>query len=214
MSLEVAYRSQRLRIVTAVTLSVRRLWAQAETQQQDVFVGHAVPLVNAGQAHVVSLVDGYMAAKTQQKTGSGDVKGLDPALYTTDAIRGVPAADVYARPFGVLGSELANGAEYGLAKASAGDYLDKIVATDLQLAQTHSARDWMSGDERITGWKRVTSGGCAFCVTAAENTYHSGDLMPIHEHCHCSVEPVFGDVEAVSTGGEQDGELGSRLPTP
>lgn len=213
--LDHAYRSQRIRIVNTVRAQTKRLWAVSSTQQQQQFVGQAVPVVAAGQAAVVTLVDGYLAAKAQAETGEGAVQGLDPAGYTTGMLRGAPAAEVYARPFGVLGAAIAGGAEFSAAKASGGDYLDKLVSTDLQLAQTHSARDWMSNEPRVTGWQRVTSGGCDFCQQAASRTYRTRDLMPIHEHCHCSVVPVFGDVEPEPIGDvEHDHELGARLPTP
>lgn len=209
------YRAQRLRLRATVLAQIARIWATAQPQSRDAFIAAVLPVVHAGQAVVVRLVDAFFATKTIDATGAGRVKGLDPAAYTVEAIRNQPAAVVYDRPFGALGYALATGADFAVARAAGGAALEKLASTDLQLAQTYAARDWMSDEPQIVGYQRITSGGCPLCTAAAGRTYRSEDLAPIHEGCRCDVAPVYGDVthEHLPSGlvAVSDPELGSRL---
>lgn len=69
----------------------------------------------------------------------------------------------------------------------------------------------------IVGYRRVYDGGCKYCLEAAQLMYHSGNLMPLHEHCGCGIAPVYSDDPFASRGfhpegsGEPDPELGMRL---
>ncbi len=203
-----------------------RLWAQ-HYRDREFVISTIVPLVHAGQRQVVALVDAYFAAKMRELTGTGAVKGLDPNLYTTEAMRGVAAATVYERPFGALGGQLEQGASFADAFASAQHYMTKTVSTDMQMAQVRSARDWMSNEERIVGYRRRAAAGCCeLCRVAATRTYRKEYLAPIHERCHCGIEPevggekvyaqpLYGTEEVGSIGTEvavrDDPELGARL---
>lgn len=213
--LDATYRSQRLRLRSTVLAHTARLWAVAQPQDQPAFLGQVVPAVHAGQALTVRLVDAYMATKTLHATGAGRVKGLDPAAYTVEAIRKTPADEVYGRPFGALGYALASGAEFSIARAAGAAAAEKLVSTDLQLAQTYSARDWMSDEPGIIGYERQTEGGCPLCESASGGLYQTEDLMPLHEGCRCDVAPVFGDARPgpLPDGLEvvDDSELGPRL---
>lgn len=215
-----AYLRRRLALANAVVAAAKRALTLLSRDEQAALQA-IIGTVEAGQQQAVTLVDAYMAAKMLQATGTGTVLGLDPANYTISAIRGVPAVDVYRRAFNTLA--LRSPQPDGLARAQGA--LDKLVRTDLQLAQTHAARDWMTqqaenahGDLRVVGYKRVLTGAgphCRLCELAATRVYHVRDLMPIHEHCGCTVEPVWGrhDISSISAAVrvEIDPELGPRL---
>jgi hypothetical protein len=214
--LEGVYRAQRTRLRSIATAATNRAFA-TYYHDRALALARIIPVVLAAQRQQVALVDAYMTAKTRAAFGVATVKGLDPAAYTIDKLRGVSAAAVYERPWGALGGQLDSGADFASALGSAHAYLSSNVATDLQMAQTYSARDWMSGDERIVGYARVTAGGCDLCEAASDRTYYSEDLMSLHENCNCTVEPVFGDEQVASVGTttdyevEFDPELGPRL---
>jgi len=213
--LDHAYQVQRQRLSQAVTAAAAAIWARSYGDRVQA-VNQSVQIVTAGQRHVVALVDSYFALKMAAATGAGAVKGLDPARYTIEALRRVPADVVYARPFGALGAAFNAGADNAQAVDSGLSALTKLASTDLQLAQTHSASDWMQGESTIVGWRRVTDGNpCELCGLAATRTYRKEDLMPIHEHCGCTVEPLWGTHAVASVGTvvtvENDPELGPRL---
>jgi hypothetical protein len=191
--LDRAYRRQRLQVSAGAAAGAERLLAVASPQDQQAFVERVIPVVQAGQTQTVRLVDAYLAAKTLHATGDGSVRGLDPDNYSTSRLRGLDARLVYSRPFGALGSGLSRGLDFPAARLLALAALHKLVLTDMQLAQTYAARDWMEQEEAIVGWARETAGGCALCVVASTRVYSTGDLMPIHEGCRCDVVPVYGE---------------------
>lgn len=205
------YRSQRARLSSVVTAITAGMWAtgvRAEPQT----IRDVLRVVYAGQAQTVALVDAFMAIKADTQP-----QGLDPSRYTVDAIRGVSAEELYRRPWGALGGQIAEGAKLVDAMGSARASLARLVRTDLQLAQTHSARDWMTSDSSVTGYEREPGPNpCDLCELAAMNVYRSEDLAPIHEHCNCSVIPVTGGdrspvaVDASVRVGD-DPEIGPRL---
>lgn len=159
-----------------------------------------------------------MAQRQLLATGNlADLVELELAAYTTEKMRGLPAAEVYARPFGAYAKFLSDGADEADAVRAAQASVSKLAATDLQLAQTHSARDWMSESEWVVGYRRVLTGAhsCDLCTLASQRTYRTSELMPIHEHCDCGIEPLWGHEPVASVGTtvrvENDPELGPRL---
>lgn len=222
--IDATYNAQRLRLATSVTTAVAAAWTHLHHDRQAA-ISHAVKLVAAGQTHTARLVDAYLTAKTLEATGRSIRVALDPSLYTTDTLRGVAAASVYGRPFGAYGALLKDGAKPSQAVQAAHASVTKLAATDLQLAQTHAARDWMQaaaqeqpGELRIVGYRRVLAGPgphCPLCTAASTRTYRIADLMPIHEHCTCGVQPLYGTEPVASIGTtvrvEDDPELGPRL---
>lgn len=219
-----AYRAQRLRLVNTVSANTSMAWAQMFANRSAA-IAYIVNLVNSGTANIALLVGAYLAAKNLLATGVASQVSLDSAAYTTDALRGIPGEVVYGRPFGAYGAFLKEGQEAADAIRAAQASVSKLASTDMQLAQTHAARDWMQaaserdrGDGlRIVGYRRVLTNphACALCTAASTRTYRIADLMPIHEHCDCTVEPLWGTEPVASVGTkvrvEDDPEIGPRL---
>lgn len=151
------------------------------------FVALAVPVVLAGQRQVSALTDAYL----------GQVLGTRPSGVAQDYPRGVDPADVYARPYVTVRTALSVGKSLSQAKSEGVDRLKDIAATDMQLAKTHTA-DRAFRTAGIQRYRRVLTGSvsCALCYVASTQTYRTGDLMPIHPGCDCSVAPVEGDFDA------------------
>lgn len=225
MTLDSAYQAQRQRLSTTVARRVAAIYSLTDRQTA---VAQAVPLVEAGQRQTVALLDAYMAAKALDAVGAGTVVGLDPSAFVIGQLRnGVTAVDVYARPFTVVDAQLERGVDERAAVVAGQQAAEKLARTDLQLAQTHAARAWLEqagtapvtqDGLRVVGYRRVLTGQgphCALCTVASTRTYKTGTLMAIHEHCGCTVEPLWGTepVAAVATTVrvEEDPELGPRL---
>jgi hypothetical protein len=223
--LDVVYQEQRRRLALAVGAGVSAAWTN---DNRNATLAAVIRIVTAGTQNTARLVDAYMAAKTVEKTGRRLDARLDPAVYTPSALRrGIDAAAVYSRPFGAYGAFAKDGAHPDDALRAARASLTKLAATDMQLAQTHAARDWMqqaadatAGTDglRIVGYRRVLNGPgphCALCTAAATRTYRVSDLMPIHEHCGCGVQALYGTEPVASVGTtvrvEDDAEIGPRL---
>lgn len=154
------------------------------------FVNQVVPVVLAGRRQVSALTDSYLSQVMTQALGH---RVAPRGPIDTNALRGVPASDVYARPFQTVWTKLADGVPFDSAVSAGAARLVDLLATDFQMAKTHTAQDVFSNSpDRIIGYARVVSGvnTCALCYVAATQFYHRGDLMPIHPGCNCSVEPI------------------------
>ena len=76
-----------------ISTAVVRVWdAMPQHNDEDVntFLDTALPIVEAGQRHAVSMLDGFWAAELEQKP-----TGLDPKDFGRDA----DPREVYRRPF-------------------------------------------------------------------------------------------------------------------
>lgn len=190
-----AVRSTRAHVLSQVQSTWRGLgdYRDADIKQ---FVKRVVPVMEGGQRHVASMTDAYLAALETKVLGT-PVRpiGIPTDLITTQALRGVPAHEVYTRP-GVSvwtalskGSSLDDAVQQGLTRALS------IGATDLQLARTHTTQYALGQNDNVAGYRRVPGGSevCGLCLVASTQRYHVEDLMPIHPGCSCDVEPIFGD---------------------
>jgi hypothetical protein len=81
-------------------------------------------------------------------------------------------------------------------KEAAQDRLDKIVTTNLQMAERSQFRTTMAGSDKITGYRRIIhpeldrEGTCGLCVASSTRIYHKAELLPIHAGCNCTVLPI------------------------
>lgn len=163
--------------------------------------------VTGSQAQVAALTDQYLATVGTLLTGQTVAPvGIDPRLVNDLALRGVPAVDVYARTGPEVWYQLSQGAQVKDAIDAGLDRALTAASTDLQLAKTHTALEVTANDDRIIGYQRLPEGAnpCELCLTAAENTYRSDDLMPIHDNCSCDIVPVYADGRTVDTAALRD----------
>lgn len=155
----------------------------ADQVSTDGFVARVVPLVLGAQRVAVTQTDAYMSTEAGLATGtSTEPWGLDAsALIGAHARHGDFLEDVYGRNH----------------RSDASTFTERMareVNTDITLADRAATFVHTEGDSRITGYRRTLSAGknCALCVAAATRTYHKGDLQPIHAHCACGTQPIYG----------------------
>ncbi len=149
----------------------------------DRFVEVLAPRVLAGEQTIADLTDAYLA----RMTGFGRV-GRVPV---GDALRNVPMDEVYQRPAVEMRTGLSDGMSMTDAIKAGAVRLASLVSTDLQLANTHQARGFLTGGD-IEAFERTLTGreNCGLCVVAATQRYWRGDLLPIHPGCDCGVRPL------------------------
>jgi hypothetical protein len=191
------FTARRAGINAATEAAVLELW-DGQTSWRDLdsaeFVEQAVPVVQAGQGTVGALTSVYVADTVTAQFG----EYVDPPAVDEDTIqngRGVPAGEVYRRPYVELYTALAGGRPLSTALELARARLSEIADLDLQRAYSLAARQAMEGlpDEfRPQYWRRVTRGAsCALCIVASTERYSRGNLNPIHRRCDCRVEPDY-----------------------
>jgi hypothetical protein len=81
----------------------------------------------------------------------------------------------------------------------------RLSASAVMSAPRAALQDQIVSHPMLTGWRRVTSGGCGACLAAASHPYSRHEPMHVHPHCHCTAEPVVRDVPdraARATGPE------------
>ena len=205
-----AYARQATRARAAVLTATDRAWLNLpdyRTDDIERFAKTVAPIVEAGQRTTATLTALRLAAVVKAVTGkTARTPAVDPSTVTTEAMRGVPALEVYKRPGVTVWTALSNGATLTDAITQGRSRLADITATGMQLAKTHTAREVMASTPGIVGYRRVLSGSasCELCMTAAEQTYSREDLLPIHPGCNCDVEPIIGSEDPGPDPGASD----------
>lgn len=170
------------------------------SNQIDLWLYEAVPLVLAAEESVVDVTAGYVLSQLQLDDPAV-VAPIGYAPVTGAPIRnGVPPADVYKRPFVDVWSGLQDQLDLEQAVDNGINRLRQLVETDLQLTHNHAAREVMQRQTgRASGYRRVLVGAknCGLCIVASTQRYRKRDLQPIHPGCNCRVEPLYGDVDLV-----------------
>jgi hypothetical protein len=204
----------RLAAVTAA--AVTAYWDRLPGYDQpdaERFIRLVSPVVLAAREQASTLAVSYVQAYV-----NAEAKMSIPVAVTVPPIRaGVSLAEVYHRPFVDVWSGLSKGHLWRDAVHAGRERAEATAQMDVALSHRAGAQAAMANSPRVVGYRRVTHGGsCALCSVAATQTYRSGDLMPIHNRCHCSVEPILGDrepepVELEGVETVEHGELGPLL---
>lgn len=205
------FRSARILLANRLQRAMQTLWNGLGTLPPDAgsqaeFAARAARIVGATQQQAAAATATFLAAKARE-AGLDPGTTIDPADYTQ--LRGVDPGEVYRRPFGAAGTQLAQGVGFGAAMQSGRSRLVKLAATDLQMAHTYSSRDWMSTQSGVVGYRRVLGSGknCGLCVTASTQRYRTGQLAPIHESCVAGSTLVAGSSVRQFTRRWYDGEI-------
>lgn len=180
----------RRRVVGYVTRRWRGMgaWRDADIRQ---FVADIVPAVAAGQMQLSQLTDSYLDSMARLF----GIPPPDAATLKDTALRGVDPDEEYRRAAVTMRTALSEGKPLSEAVRFGEARLASLVATDLQLARTHTARNKLADAHGIVGYRRTLTGteNCALCALASTQRYRKSDLMPIHPGCDCGVAPIAGD---------------------
>lgn len=177
---------------------VVNLWARyaATNNFGDSNMGQMVELVSgmSGTAQrQMSLVSEAYITSMGQAVGVATAPG--PAVdVSVEALRGVSAEEVYGRIPETVYTALNQGDDIHKAQKKGLDRLRKVIATNIQLAKTHTFKEKMQRQNGVVGYRRVLVGpeNCALCIIASTQRYTVGSLQPIHPGCDCTVAPITG----------------------
>lgn len=187
--LDAAYAAQAKAVRARVQAFAAARFGAGQFYDADVarFVGQVAPVVLAGRRQTAALTDSYLSSVLK----SAGIKVPAHKPVDTDTLRGVDVTEVLTRPFVTVRAGIfTNGID--AAKQAGVARLADIIATDMQLAKTHTSRNVFSRTGGVHGYSRVVSGGktCALCLVASTQRYSKEDLLPIHPGCGCSVSPI------------------------
>jgi hypothetical protein len=150
------------------------------------FMRVALPLIDAGQRHAISLTDAYYAQEMERRP-----YGIDADAIIAGIRGDVRPEEVYRRGFVTLWTVFKNRAgTYDTVNPGVVRDIVARVKLDLLLAATHTSRYIATRDPHIYGTWRVVSGTCDLCIDALSNATPQTGLQPVHPGCECAFEPI------------------------
>jgi hypothetical protein len=181
------FQAARLKVRHGASERVQRVWnALPHYDEANVaeFVGRAVPIVGAARKTATHLTDAYLSLMLKRP----------PIGLTVPEIRnGVDPDEVYKRPFVNVWTALGKGVPYEQAVAAGLARAASTADMDVALTSRAATVDYAEKDSSIVGWERVPDDdACDFCLLASTQQYGSSDLMPLHNFCNCSQQPITG----------------------
>lgn len=139
------------------------------------------------------LAAGYLAAFIASETNSLPSIGAVDQTTVGQADDGRPLGEALASAVIAVKVALKQGQPDGDALAFGEQRARLLTATSVTHTPRGALQAGMARDDRVLGWRRVTSGGCGACLAAADNRVREG-AMKIHPHCGCTTEPVIASV--------------------
>lgn len=188
-------------IVAALIKQLSALWRDANFYDGDLVASHAArsaTLVESAQGVVRSQTRSYLKFAYQQ------FDDLDfPTEEEIDAAndqmieRAISPLDEWNRPAEQYRYAKSIGKDDREAMEIAIKRVEEMGDLDLELAMRKTASNIIKATPKVTGYRRVlhpelseTGTSCGLCIAASTRVYHKEELLPIHDHCHCSVMPI------------------------
>jgi hypothetical protein len=179
----------------------------------------AVPFNESLQKQSIQLAISYIQQAELMQTGSLVAYNLDSAVIQGTLRNGVPSSVVYDRPMATVRLALSKGKSLEDAIALGRNRLASIADTDAMLASRAGCNAAMVSSKRINRYRRDPDpNACDFCLLVSTRLYKVKNLMPTHNHCHCTVIPLAtnqtmktdkpDELEKDDIAVRQHGELG------
>jgi hypothetical protein len=177
------------------------------------------------QATSVRLSGAYLGAFLRSELNDRSIAAptIDPRRYVGRSRTGKTLEDQLTSTVITVKNAIAAGTAPGDAARHGARQAVRLASTEVVHAARAATSDGIRADERLIGWRRVTSGGCGACLAATTGAIHADrTALPVHDHCRCTTEPVVRDVPdtvtrptgadmvAGMTTAQQDAALGTE----
>lgn len=174
----------------------RQSWHERDAAQ---FSRTAGGLIRAAQRTMADAVSTAFV-ETARDAGHENVRPVSLPDRDVIGLRGVPAEEVYYRPFREVWESLSEGETLADAVEVGRQRLEAIADADLQMAHAEAAHLLMDRELPRQGaaptyWLRIPQGDytCALCLIASTQRYNINVKPQIHPACDCTVEPQYGE---------------------
>lgn len=188
------------------------------------WVALTVAMLEQAQRAGIHLTAAYVAAYVASERGGhvSEVPAVIGSGFEGLAADGRSLADTLAPTVITVKTALKDGKEPSAALAAGATRAVRLAASAVMAAPRGALMQQIATHPEIVGWHRVTHGGCGACLAAAARGYEKDHPLHVHDHCHCTAEPVVRDVPDVApratgpeifhrmTEAEQDRSLGSH----
>jgi hypothetical protein len=186
------------------------------------WVAVTTAMLEQAQQQGVHLTAAYLAAFVASEQGrrASEIDLINAQAYAGLAADGRGLAQTLAPTAITVKTALKQGKSPQEALQEGQDRAVRLATSAVMSAPRTALQDRIATHPEIEGWRRVTHGGCGACLAAAAHGYDRHEPMRVHDHCHCTAEPVVRDVPDTaprSTGpeifyqmsaAEQDASLG------
>jgi hypothetical protein len=139
--------------------------------------------------------------------------------FNDDALdRLVNPLDEWNRPAEQFRFAESQGKPRGEAIEIATKRVEELADLDLALAMRNKASNIFKATPKVTGYRRVihpelsqSGTSCGLCIAASTRVYGKEELLPLHDHCHCTVMPIIGDDDPGDFFNQEDIDLLNQL---
>lgn len=158
-----------------------------------------VPALEQAQRAGTLLTAAYLAAFVASELGQAtpDVRQPDPNR-AFGAADGQPLDVPLGKTLIGVKAALKAGKSPAEALAEQQHRAERLAVSATMAAPRRVLAEEIASDSRIVGWRRVTRGGCGACLALAAQGYTDTEPLKVHDHCHCTAEPVIRDVEQMA----------------
>ena len=193
-----AYRAALLGQRERVVVIARRLWTTIDSDQIDVTFARMLDTLalttETAQRHAVGLTDAYVVAFLASELGPATPPppASEADRYAGVARDGRPLAKVLLPALATIKMARSGGLGESDALRAGLARTVRTLSLETLAAPRGALADVLRADDRIVGYRRVTSANaCGACLAAATGAIHDSDVtLDVHGHCRCSHEPV------------------------
>jgi hypothetical protein len=147
------------------------------------------PVSIASQRATRQLVISYLQSLAQQLTD----ERIPYRVADIIDVRGITSEVEWQRPIVEARMAIARENPFDEAIRRGRQRAADLARADVMLTQRATTAAALSADSRVVGYRRVLTGvSCVFCATVSTQRYKSSELMPVHQHCDCTVAPIIG----------------------
>lgn len=194
-----AYQARLLELQRRGTRAIADDWARVDPAGLDTthpaWARRAAATLTVLQAAGVRLTAAYVAAFLASELERPVAPPtLDETRYTGVSRAGKPLAEALIPPVITVRQALAVGKKPADAHREGLHHAVRLASSETLAPPRAALADTIATHEDITGWRRVTSGGCGACIAAAAHPYSKSQPMRVHDHCKCTSEPIVRDV--------------------
>jgi hypothetical protein len=195
-----AYRSRLIALSDRMGAYTAQKWRSVSVENLDRshagWLASVVPALDQAQRAGSLLTAAYLAAFIASELGHAtpDVRQVDPgrALGAAD---GQPLEVPLSKTLIGVKAALKDGKSPTEALAEQQHRAQRLAVSATMVAPRRVLAEEIASDSRIVGWRRVTRGGCGACLALAAKGFTDTEPLKVHDHCHCTAEPVIRDVE-------------------
>jgi hypothetical protein len=199
-------------IITAAVRTVQAIWSGfSQWHEPNLVAGRAAASASQVDAAMILMRRATRAHLQTALSLSDAAPRSMPALQAIYPRANVTSFEVYQRPATAYAYAGSQGQSAEDAARSALARLATLTKSDLRAADRDETQRIYTKTPKVIGYRRVLhpelskTGSCGLCIVASHQTYHVGDLLPLHfPSCECQTLPITAGHDPGSAINDDD----------